>query len=107
MPPPAPMNSQPERGDGEVVAAQAENSGPEKCRGGNRERGAAGHAEEQAGEVTEAGVALDDGAGVHSHAEEDDVAEGVVAHLPAEQVPGEREDDHHPEECQLALIRRR
>src|SRR5204863_73781 len=44
---------------------------------------------------------------VHPDAEEDDVAERGVAHLSAEQVPGEREDDHHPEEGKLGLVGRR
>src|SRR3546814_2500430 len=33
---------------------------------------------------------LDDGADIHAGAEEDDVAEGVVAHLAAHGVPGDR-----------------
>src|SRR5207302_139523 len=100
-------DTEPQRGDGEVVATQAEDACPEKSRGSHRQRPAAPHAQEQSGEVAETRVALDDGAGVHPDAEEDDVAERVVAHLSAEQVPGEREDDHHPEEGKLGLVGRR
>jgi len=40
---------------------------------------------------------LDERAGVHADADEDDVAEGVVAHLAADQIPGQGKDDEQPE----------
>src|SRR5207253_1916955 len=96
-----------ERPDGEVVSAQAEDAGTEQRGERGREKSAGATPEKQPGEIAESGVALGDHAGVHPHAEEEDVAEGVVAHLAAEQVPGEREDDHHPEQRQLAAVGRR
>ena len=57
--------------------------------------------ERQSLEIGQARIALDDGGGVAADAEEDDVAEGVVTHAPAQHVPGEREDDHEPEKGDL------
>src|SRR5947208_1376058 len=46
---------------------------------------------------------LHDGCGIDAHAEEGDVAEGIVAGLAAHDVPAEGEDDHDPEEGELDL----
>src|SRR3546814_9838790 len=40
---------------------------------------------------------LHDGGDIHAGAEEEDVAERVVAHLAAGDVPGDGEEDHQPE----------
>jgi hypothetical protein len=44
---------------------------------------------------------LHDRRDVHAGTEEEDVAERVVAHLPAHDVPGQREQNHHPQHRQL------
>ena len=49
---------------------------------------------------------LDDGADVHAGAEEEDIAERVVAHLAAQDVPGRGEHDHQPEHRDLVAVSR-
>jgi hypothetical protein len=44
---------------------------------------------------------LDDGRDIHADAHEQHIAEGVVAHLPANQVPGESEHDEEEKLGQL------
>src|SRR3546814_4519823 len=47
---------------------------------------------------------LHDGGDIHAGAEEEDVAERVVAHLAAGDVPGDGEEDHQPENGDLRRV---
>src|SRR5258705_9671361 len=94
-----------ERPDGKVMAVTPKQPGPKAPGGHHRQRRAASRSGEEPLEVAQSRVALDDGARVHPHPEEDDVAERVVARLPSEHVQGEREHDHYPQERQLRLPR--
>src|SRR5690606_36684498 len=94
-------DAEPERGDGEVVSANAEKDGAGEE--GEEKRGNTRHAdaERQRLEIGKTGIALHDRAGITADAEEDDAAEGVVAHLAAEHVPTLRQHHHQPEEGEL------
>jgi len=120
-------NAEPERADGEIVPAhgeheRAEQPGDERAR---QRRG--GKADAKTGQelrlVEQEGCAaalcvgigadiveqpdLDDGRDIHADADEQHVAKRVVAHLPADQIPGEREHDEQQKLGRLRLVGRR
>src|SRR6185312_943712 len=92
---------QAERRDREVMAANAEDGGPEDERGSAGRQGAEYDAGEQRLVIRQARVSLHDRADIHPDAEEEHVAERVIAHLPAVDVPGDGEQDHQPQEREL------
>ena len=113
-----------EGADGEIMPAhrqheRAEQPGDQRAcqRGGGkaeREAGQELRLVEQEGGATALGLGigadivkqpdLDDGRHIHADADEQHVAEGVVAHLPADQVPGKGEYDEEQKLGRLRLI---
>ena len=112
--------------DGEVGAAQPEDDPAQNNRENHRPQPRRDQPHRQAGEIllrrelnlhraVGGGVLgdvvvkpdLDHGADVHADAEESDVTQRVVAHLPAQDVPGEGEQDHHPKHGELERIIRK
>ena len=111
--------------DGEVVAAQPQHAAAEQHRQSDRHQRRDRHAERQAAQIfarlqpgggagrlrvaigAERKRALHDRAGVHAGAEEQHVAERVVPHLAADDVPGERQHHQHPQHRHLRLELRR
>ena len=119
-------DAQSQGADGEVVAAKPQDAAAQHDRQDHRDDRPDGHAEPQTAEVLErlqasggaAGhlrvsvrveeqPALHHGAGIHPGAEEHHVAERVVPHLAADDVPGQRQGHQHPQHRDLRLELRR
>ena len=105
---------QPQRADREVMAAQAQDAAAQQHRQRHRRQQRARQPQPQAAQVGRrrqvrhlpraAGqLALHHRGGVHPGSEEHHVAERVVAHLAAGDVPGQRQDHHHPQHRHLRL----
>ncbi len=117
-------DAEPERADGEIMPAhreheRAEQPGEQRAakRCGGKTRREAGQElrlveQERRAATLGLGIGadiveqpdLDDGRHIHADADEQHIAEGVVAHLPADQVPGEREHDKEQKLGRLRLI---
>ena len=109
-----------ERADGEVGPAQAEGQEADDQRGHRTEHAGRDDADEHAGKILLIGEIGDAAAvrgsifadivnhadgnhrrDIHAGAVKEDIAERVVTHLPAGHVPGQRDDDHQPQRCEL------
>ena len=116
-------DSDAERADGEVRAAQAEGDIADDQSGNGAEYAGADGPKHQPAEILPVGEGVDPtasggrvfpdrvgeadrdhGGDIHPRSVKEDVAERVVAHLPASHVPGQRDDDEEPESRQRRRV---